>query len=438
MCGLFGLAGGSLNAAEINDLWDLGMISSLRGKDSTGLMMAGYKNEKSTKVKLLYHKELGNPGQVMYKPEVWSKVVKLQPFIIAGHCRWATLGAVTYENAHPFSYKNILGMHNGTAPTFAPAKSQEGTYTDSRLIFESLADKGLKDTLVKIDDGAFALVWFNSFDRTLNFIRNEKRELWFVRNSDNVLMWASDRNFLEMIDRKSYIKYLHPSILKPYVHYKMSMGLSGMTETDMSECKPASKTSFTSGHWSGMSYGMSGCAWNDWDPNDDSNMRWVAEQKEKETKTDSALAETLESDAKIKAFLDKAGPIVQDYPVLPTSSSNPTPASRVITIGAKLSQPLYRTAKYFGWKGEEIPLSRAFIALGKGCSGCMSKLEPKDEHMWFSNTEFLCGECTDSAFHQDYTLHRVSNPGQLVQQPEAYRPMTAEEAEESITEIRCG
>lgn len=97
--------------------------------------------------------------------------------IVVGHNRKATRGAISAHNAHPFSEGNITLVHNGTV------YNQEDLNTtaevDSHAIAHALNEHNAGDALEKIH-GAFALVWYNSEDRTLNLARNSERPLYIV------------------------------------------------------------------------------------------------------------------------------------------------------------------------------------------------------------------------------------------------------------------
>ncbi|MGL6100409.1 MAG: hypothetical protein ACRC0G_12385 [Fusobacteriaceae bacterium] len=98
-----------------------------------------------------------------------------------GHNRYATIGAVNAENAHPFNVGHITLAHNGTLNAGWKSKLPNGhEFTvDSHCVANAMAVLGV-DKLIQLLDGAFTLIWHNAEDKTLNIIRNKERpfHLW--------------------------------------------------------------------------------------------------------------------------------------------------------------------------------------------------------------------------------------------------------------------
>lgn len=167
--------------------------------DSTGVCVL---SEKKNKVKRQVHKVKGDPvGFLMSEraDQVLNKTNNV--FAILGHARAATIGAVNETNAHPIEERHITGCHNGTVHRFAPPKANEEFETDSRILYRKIASEGLEPTLKEAGEyGAYALTWANFSNMTVNFIRNDKRPLWFMFNkSKTTIYWASERGMLSLV-----------------------------------------------------------------------------------------------------------------------------------------------------------------------------------------------------------------------------------------------
>lgn len=114
MCGIIGYCGN--NQAEPILLQGLHKLE-YRGYDSVGIAC---QDEKNTDDFFLICKEVG-------KVDDLDRLCKKNPVLGStgiGHCRWATHGGVTWNNAHPHisSDKNVVLVHNGIIENYLELK----------------------------------------------------------------------------------------------------------------------------------------------------------------------------------------------------------------------------------------------------------------------------------------------------------------------------
>ena len=126
------------------------------------------------------------------------------PNFLVGHNRYATMGGINDENAHPFKIGEITLVHNGTLIDQALLPDHHNFLVDSENVAHSINKIGSKET-IQLLDGAFTLIWHNSKTDTLHIIRNEERPFhlarsttgdWFGASEEDMLMWILDRGKL--------------------------------------------------------------------------------------------------------------------------------------------------------------------------------------------------------------------------------------------------
>ena len=115
-----------------------------------------------------------------------------------------------------------MGMHNGTLSNQKLLPDHERFDVDSENIVHSLNEIGVLPTIAKID-GAAALVWWNSEEKSLNFWRNSQRDLFFAHTLDGeTFMWASEVEMLELVINRSkgFAQFAEPYKMKTEHHVK--------------------------------------------------------------------------------------------------------------------------------------------------------------------------------------------------------------------------
>lgn len=200
MCGVCGVYSPTLDATDISVFKKLLLINQLRGQDSTGVAIVHADR------KLTVLKGVGHSGHFLKSKEAKEFIsVDAKPMVLMGHCRAATIGFVNRKNAHPFSFKNVVGAMNGTF--YGTFPSSELYETDSEAIFFNInkAIEEGRDPIEGINDSMvytpkFALTYVNKKDNTINFIRNSERPLHFayIKNRQT-LVWSSTSEHLEFV-----------------------------------------------------------------------------------------------------------------------------------------------------------------------------------------------------------------------------------------------
>lgn len=181
-------------------------MDTLRGDHSTGMGLVEIGKEKDNEP-IVFKRAMAGPD-FLTLPQTKKFIYDIEKYsVIMAHNRYSTQGAHTNLNAHPFQYDFITLVHNGhvnNAFTLVPADKRHPADVDSAQVCASMAINGVKETLEQIT-GAFALVWHDSRDGTLNFARNAQRPLKFCYvKGENTMWWMSEKKMLSAIlDRRN-------------------------------------------------------------------------------------------------------------------------------------------------------------------------------------------------------------------------------------------
>lgn len=194
MCGIVGVAGNGPTTPVMKDFFQSLLFHDVvRGHHATGVVGFDTLDRSITVVK----KAVASPDFLPLaevQDDLFHARHNFNGYI--GHNRWATSGAKDDDaNAHPFIHGDIVGVHNGSIRNQSLLDDHKKFIVDSDNVFYHLNKNGLTDTIAKTD-GAFALVWFDRSNNSLNFIRNEERPLCIAKLTNGYWVWASERGML--------------------------------------------------------------------------------------------------------------------------------------------------------------------------------------------------------------------------------------------------
>lgn len=220
MCGHVGIAG-KLEFKDEATVKRLLIYDYFRGPDSTGIAVINKEGNDAKIVKIASH-----PLDLFDMTKFKAALSSYQSSVFLGHNRAATKGVVNNINAHPYEFDHIIGAHNGTlsAATFAKLNNKLGEKfeVDSQAIFASIAKFGIEATVEMFQESvegkqcpdAWALVWFDLKEGTLNFLRNKERPFWYSYSKEfDRVFWASEWPMIDAavkLSAQSYELYSDP------------------------------------------------------------------------------------------------------------------------------------------------------------------------------------------------------------------------------------
>lgn len=179
MCGIVGLIGDITAPRHSQVFRNMLFLDQVRGHHSTGVVAV-------TDKYVRMDKEVGGPTNLFTKTSpvfdadgdlpMWKDE---QYQVLIGHNRHATVGGVNKANAHPFKYKHIYGVHNGTLRTYDALKLGHNFSSDSQYLINAIAEIGI-DEVWKNFHGAAAVVYYDNQNATISIIRNHERPMFLT------------------------------------------------------------------------------------------------------------------------------------------------------------------------------------------------------------------------------------------------------------------
>lgn len=415
MCGLCGVLSTTVSDDEFEKFADLFNVSSFRGAHSSGLFSIKEVTSKNNKDKPKYSTNIikGVGPSAWFTENNWGSIKEkihddADTILVAGHCRHATRGTVSSANAHPFNFSNIIGMHNGTlTDNIGPKisrKDKKGKEivvdeTDSESFFRYLNDHTIEEALGELKQytDAYAFIWYNKVERTLNFIRNEKRPLWIAQANASTIYWASEKEMLQFVLNRSYsggysnnIDKLAEIPVNTLISYKVDAANPTQNCT-VRKIEIKSKYTYTNNTHNPNRFRYADEYFGDWYQGYDkepyaatnNNTAFKSDRPgeneipfgEDSGATETKTAESLREDIKqslIRKFNERNPSNVITLPVIPKGESS--------EITFEIKDKLFSRKEYQR-------------KLEKGCAWCSSQADLADKVNWHTYDEYVCADC---------------------------------------------
>lgn len=252
MCGIIGMITSKAGTAEWQTKRDIVkqmlFTNTLRGSDSTGIAFIPFNRDDSVKI---IKKAVAAPDFLELRAVNDSLTSIEKNWAVIAHNRAATYGKVNNINAHPFSVGDITLVHNGSLKTTTNLPDHTKFSVDSENIAHAIDTLGIDDA-AKLFNGAFALVWHDAKDNTINFLRNDERPLFFgVCKGSQIIYYASELGMLQWIASRNRVTFdkVYDSTAGCVITFNKDNVLEYNVRRITLRSKDQDVRSYTSGNW---------------------------------------------------------------------------------------------------------------------------------------------------------------------------------------------
>lgn len=233
MCGHVGVFGSGLSRVHGDIFEDMLLLDMIRGIDGTGVTVVDAANKVSVFKK-------AEPAFDFLRGDVSLTIVAASTKkALLGHNRYATVGGLSDASSHPFQHGHITMAHNGTLRSRAGLLGTASDFeVDSEQIAYTLSKKESPIEAVQGMNGAYALVWHDSTDNTIHFMRNHERPMFIIKEKDkDVYFYGSELGILlAAINRKKRSIVLEePFELPVLTHRTYKLGTTFSEDTEVLE-----------------------------------------------------------------------------------------------------------------------------------------------------------------------------------------------------------
>lgn len=233
MCGLVGIySSTALSDTELNLFKGLLLVDQIRGYHATGVAKL-----KTQTGDIAIHKRALDATDYLADADTKKFLTEDRGNIYIGHNRWATVGDKGKDaNAHPFQQDHITLVHNGGVDSWGmdllEGYDDKEVVVDSHMVTMTIAKHGVRKAVEEYLSGAFALVWWDAKERSLNFIRNGDRPLFLAVLNTGALVWASEKGMMDVYcDRGANSRMpsyrMVPELIEKDMHYKFLFNEQG-------------------------------------------------------------------------------------------------------------------------------------------------------------------------------------------------------------------
>lgn len=254
MCGIWGIISkqdSGLFAKDVSVAQQMMLMTAIRGIHSTGLAIT---NRKKPKNKPRTWRTVGGPC-FLIQNRVWDDIEKVMfndGEAVFGHGRYATKGAITAKNAHPFHHKNITLVHNGTIHSglnYEKTEEHGDIEVDSHALCIKMSNDGIKKALEDVG-GAYAVILHNLEDGCIYFGKNQDRPLFAAETADRVLIMSTRETLETVVKQNNY--YATTKMCESDKIYKYDPSTKKLTEDmDLKKITSYGYGGYYGGNWGG-------------------------------------------------------------------------------------------------------------------------------------------------------------------------------------------